>query len=130
MTRTVALGEPGEEKRRVYGLVLEAHLAGIAAATAGKTGMEVDKAARDIIEKAGYGKCFGHGLGHAVGIQVHEEPRFSPRCPDTVPAGAMMTVEPGIYLPGRFGVRIEDTVRIAEGGCEPLPRSPKALIVL
>lgn len=130
MTRTVALGEPGEEKRRVYDTVLRAHLAGIGAAAAGKRGDEVDKVARDIIGEAGYRNAFGHGLGHALGIEVHEAPRFSPKCQDTVQAGMVMSVEPGIYLDGRFGCRIEDAVLITEGGCRPLPKSPKELLVL
>lgn len=130
MTRTVALGQPGEEKRRVYDTVLCAHLAGIKAARAGLAGAEVDKVARDIITEAGYGGAFGHGLGHAVGIEVHESPRFSPLCHDIVPAGAVMTVEPGIYLAGRFGCRIEDMVLMTEDGCRPFPTSKKELIVL
>ena len=130
MTRTVALGEPGEEKRRVYATVLEAHLAGIQAVKGGKPGAEVDKVARDIICAAGYGACFGHGLGHALGIEVHEEPRFSPKGTQEVMPGMVMSVEPGIYLAGRFGCRIEDTVYITGDGCEPLPQSPKELLLL
>ncbi|MDL2294494.1 aminopeptidase P family protein [Ruminococcaceae bacterium OttesenSCG-928-D13] len=130
MTRTVALGEPGEEKRKVYDTVLKAHLAGIEAACAGKTGKDVDKVARDLIGAAGYAGAFGHGLGHAVGIDVHEDPRFSPKCADIVRAGMMMTVEPGIYLAGKFGCRIEDMVLITEDGCEPMPTSEKQLIIL
>jgi Xaa-Pro aminopeptidase len=130
MTRTVAIGEPGEEKRKVYGTVLKAHLAGIAAAKAGLEGRAVDKAARDIIDGAGYKGCFGHGLGHALGIEIHENPRFSPKENRKVRAGMVMTVEPGIYLEGRFGCRIEDAVLLGETGCEPLPKSPKELIVL
>lgn len=130
MTRTVALGEPGQEKRRVYETVLRAHLAGIDAARGGLRGDEVDKVARDIIAEAGYAGAFGHGLGHAVGIEIHEDPRFSPKCKDVVKAGMMMTVEPGIYLAGRFGCRIEDTVLLGANSCDPLPKSPKELIVL
>ncbi|MFV0413412.1 MAG: M24 family metallopeptidase [Oscillospiraceae bacterium] len=130
MTRTVAMGEPGEEKRKVYDMVLRAHLAGIAAARAGLRGNEVDKVARDIIYGEGYEGYFGHGLGHAVGIEIHEDPRFSPKCTTVIKAGMMMTVEPGCYLPGRFGCRIEDTVLITETGCLPLPASRKQLIVL
>ena len=130
MTRTVALGEPGGEKRRVYETVLKAHLAGIAAARAGLPGSAVDKVARDIIDEAGYQGRFGHGLGHAVGIEVHEDPRFSPKCHTVVRAGMVLSVEPGIYLPGQFGCRIEDTVILTEDGCIPLPSSPKELIIL
>lgn len=130
MTRTVALGEPGAEKRQVYETVLQAHLAGIAAASAGAVGREVDKVARDIIATAGYKGAFGHGLGHALGIEVHEEPRFSPREQRAVRAGMVMSVEPGIYLAGRFGCRIEDAVLLTDTGCQPLPTSEKQLIVL
>ena len=130
MTRTVALGEPGEEKRRVYETVLQAHLAGIATAKAGVLGSDVDKVARSLIDKAGYEGTFGHGLGHALGIDVHEEPRFSPRETRAVQPGMVMSVEPGIYLPGQFGCRIEDAVLITETGCQPLPASEKYLMVL
>lgn len=130
MTRTVALGEPGEEKRRVYDIVLQAHLAGIAAAKAGLVGSAVDKVARDIISDAGYGGNFGHGLGHALGIEVHEDPRFSPKETRAVRAGMVMSVEPGIYLPGKFGCRIEDAVLLTDTGCKPLPASGKQLMVL
>ncbi len=130
MTRTVALGEVSEEKRRVYDAVLKAHYAGLAAARAGQKGSAVDKAARDVIKAAGYGDAFGHGLGHALGIEVHEDPRFSPKYHDVVRAGMVLSVEPGIYLPGKFGCRIEDAVVLTETGCEPLPKSPKELLVL
>lgn len=130
MTRTVALGQPSEEQRKVYELVRKAQLAGIEAAAPGMLGWQVDKAARDIIYSAGYEGYFGHGLGHAVGIEIHEEPRFSPKCQVAMAAGMMMTVEPGCYLPGQFGVRIEDTVLITETGCRPLAKSEKSLIVL
>ncbi len=130
MTRTVALGEPGAEKRRVYDVVLRAHLAGLEAARPGMQGSAVDKVARDIIDAAGIDGRFGHGLGHAVGIEIHEQPAFSPKCQDVVQAGMMLTVEPGLYLEGRFGCRIEDTVLLTETGCRPLAKSPKALLVL
>lgn len=130
MTRTVAFGEPGAEKRKVYDMVLRAHLASMAAVLPGKKGFEVDKVARDIIYGEGYSGYFGHGLGHAVGIEVHENPRFSPKNTDEIKAGMMMTIEPGCYLPGRFGCRIEDMVLVTETGCEPFPTSNKQLIVL
>ncbi len=130
MTRTVALGEPGEEKRKVYRAVLDAHLAGLYAAKAGQTGAAVDKVARDVLTQAGYGQYFAHSLGHSVGIEVHETPNFSRVCEDVVRPGMMMTVEPGVYLPGQFGCRIEDTVLIEENGCIPLPTSEKELIIL
>ncbi len=130
MTRTVALGEPGEEKRRVYDAVLRAHMAGIAAARAGVSGFDVDKAARDVLAAQNLAQYFTHSLGHAVGAEIHENPRFSYVCKDEIKAGMMMTVEPGCYLAGKFGCRIEDTVLIEEGGCTPLPKSKKELIIL
>lgn len=130
MTRTIAVGEPGEEQRKVYDLVLQAHLAGIATARPGVLGRDVDKVARDMIYGAGYEGYFGHGLGHSLGIEIHEDPRFAPKNTTEIREGMMMTVEPGVYLPGRFGCRIEDMVLITAEGCEPLPKSPKELIVL
>lgn len=130
MTRTLAVGEPGEEKRKLHDLVLRAHNAGIEAAGPGKKGNEVDAPARKIIIDAGYGENFGHGLGHALGIEVHEEPRFSPKCSAEIKQGMVLSVEPGVYLPGKYGCRIEDAVLITADGCEPLPESPKELIVL
>ncbi|MEG1857775.1 MAG: aminopeptidase P family protein [Pseudoflavonifractor sp.] len=130
MTRTIALGEPTEEMRKVYGIVLDAQLAGIAAAKANAFGCEVDGAARKLIADAGYGAYFGHGLGHSLGIEIHEDPRFSTAWKELIEAGAVLSVEPGIYLPGRFGVRIEDVVILTEGGCQVITKSPKQLIVL
>ncbi len=128
MTRTVALGAVTEEMRHVYETVLAAQQAGLDAASAGKTGREVDAAARDIIEKAGYGPYFGHSLGHSLGIEVHESPSATPANEKPLPAGAVISVEPGIYLPGRFGVRIEDTVVLEEGGCRNLMALEKNLL--
>lgn len=130
MTRTVALGNVNAEQRKVYDTVLKAHLVGIQTAKAGLLGCEVDKAARNIINEAGYAGCFGHGLGHSLGIEVHETPRFSPKDKTHIKAGMVLSVEPGIYLEDRFGCRIEDTVLIHENGCEPLPKSSKELISL
>ena len=130
MTRTIAVGEPGEEKRSIYETVLKANRAAMAAIRAGVSCKEIDQIARDIITKAGYGECFGHGLGHSVGLEIHENPRFSPTCEDICEAGLIMTDEPGIYLEGRFGVRIEDMVYVTEEGCINLTKSDKNLIIL
>ena len=130
MTRTVALGQPTEEMEQVYSTVLAAQKAGINAARAGVTGREVDAAGRRVIEEAGYGDCFTHSFGHSLGIDIHESPNASPGESAVLPAGAVISAEPGIYLPGRFGVRIEDVLVLKEGGCEDITRSPKHLIVL
>jgi len=130
MTRTVALGQPTEEMEQVYSTVLAAQKAGINAARAGVTGREVDAAGRRVIEEAGYGDCFTHSFGHSLGIDIHESPSASPGESAVLPAGAVISAEPGIYLPGRFGVRIEDVLVLKEGGCEDITRSPKHLIVL
>lgn len=130
MTRTVAVGQPTDEMERVYHTVLEAQRAGIAAARAGVTGSEVDRAARQAIQQAGYGSFFSHSFGHSLGLEIHESPNASPSEQTVFPAGAVISAEPGIYLPGKFGVRIEDVLVLREGGCEDLTRSPKDLIVL
>lgn len=130
MTRTVAVGEPTEEMKRVYQVVLEAQLAGIAAARPGVTGKEIDAAARKVIVDAGYGNYFGHSFGHGVGIEIHEEPRASSANDQPMPVGAVISAEPGIYLPGQFGVRIEDVIRITANGSENLTKAPKNLIIL
>lgn len=129
-TRTLCVGKPTEEMRKVYNTVLEAQLAGIAVAKAGVNCMEVDKAARDIIHRAGYGGRFGHGYGHSLGLEIHEDPRFSPGCDFILPKGAMMSAEPGIYIPGEFGVRIEDVIYITEDGNENITNLDKELIIL
>ncbi len=128
-TRTVSTGEPGEEARQVYELVLEAQLAGLGAVSAGANGREVDAVARRVIEAGGHGEHFGHGLGHGVGLEIHEAPRLSQRSADDLAAGNVVSVEPGIYLPGRFGVRIEDLVVVTDDGCDVLTLVPKELIV-
>jgi Xaa-Pro aminopeptidase len=128
-TRTVAAGEPGEEAREVYALVLEAQIAGVKAVSAGASGRDVDAVSRRVIEAAGHGDQFGHGLGHGVGLEVHEGPRLSKRSTDNLRAGNVVTVEPGIYIPGRFGVRIEDLVVTTDNGCDVLTSVPKRLIV-
>ncbi|MGE5597895.1 MAG: M24 family metallopeptidase, partial [Bacteroidota bacterium] len=127
---TVAVGEPGEELRRIYRIVAEAQAEALAAIRPGQTGKEADAVARGLIEKAGYGRQFGHGLGHGVGVEVHEEPRVSPAGEMILQPGMAVTVEPGIYLPGLAGVRIEDLVVLTDGGCRNLTKSPKELLIL
>jgi Xaa-Pro aminopeptidase len=128
-TRTVAAGEPTNEAREIYELVLEAQLAGVEAVKAGADGREVDGIARAVIVEGGHGDEFGHGLGHGVGLAVHEAPRLSQRSDDVLAAGNVVTVEPGIYLPGRFGVRIEDLVVATDDGADVLTSVSKRLIV-
>jgi len=130
MTRTFALGKPTDEMVNVYETVLKAQLTAISAARAGITGQELDKAARDVIAAAGHGAHFGHGFGHSLGLDIHESPNANPRNVNPLPAGAVVSAEPGIYLPGRFGVRIEDVIVLKEGGCDNLTTFPKELIVL
>ena len=130
MTRTVAVGQPTDEMERVYHTVLEAQRAGIAAARAGVTGSEVDRAARQAIQQAGYGSFFSHSFRHSLGLEIHESPNASPSEQTVFPAGAVISAEPGIYLPGHFGVRIEDVLVLREGGCEDITQAPKNLIVL
>lgn len=130
MTRTVAFGEPSAELREVYDVVLRAQQAGIEALRPGVTGGAADAAARDVIREAGYGDRFGHSLGHGVGLEVHEGPGLRRESTDVVPEGSVVTVEPGIYLPGIGGARIEDMVVVEADGARPLPRSPRELVVL
>ena len=130
MTRTVALGYASDEMRRVYDTVLKAQLAGIAATKAGVTGKEIDAAARDVIAEAGYGAYFGHGYGHCIGMECHEMPACSPGGQRSMEVNMVSSAEPGIYLPGKFGVRIEDLVVIRADGCENLTQSPKNLIII
>ncbi len=130
MTRTVALGEPSAEMRRVYDTVLRAQSMCEDALAAGKVCSEIDKLARDYIDARGYAGRFGHGLGHSVGIDIHEEPRLSQKCQDVLKAGVVITVEPGIYIPGLGGVRIENTCLVKENGCVPLTTAEKQLIIL
>jgi Xaa-Pro aminopeptidase len=129
-TRTFATGDPGEEGRAVYEVVREAQEASLAAIKAGVKGEDVDKVARAVIDAAGHGERFGHGLGHGVGLEVHEGPRLSPRADDILAAGEVVTVEPGIYLPGTLGVRIEDLVVVTEDGLRNLSSLPKELQIV
>lgn len=129
LTRTVCLGPASSHYLEVWQIVLRAQEAAERLLRAGTTGVEVDAAARDMIIQAGYGDQFGHGLGHGVGLAVHEDPRASRLSPDTFEAGMILTVEPGIYLPGEFGVRIEDMVVIRQEGIEILSFAPKTPLV-
>lgn len=130
MTRTVALGYATDEMKQVYQTVLDAQLAGIAISKAGVSGKAVDAAARDLITAAGYGEYFGHSYGHSLGLEIHENPNCNMRNKEPMPLHAVCSAEPGIYLPGKFGVRIEDVVVFEENGCTVLTKSPKNLIIL
>ncbi len=130
MTRTVAVGHVTEEMETVYNTVLKAQLAGIAAAKAGVTGAAVDGAARQVIADAGYGPYFGHSFGHSVGVEIHENPNATPSNSKPLPAGVVISAEPGIYLPGKLGVRIEDVIVITEQGCQDITLAPKELLIL
>ena len=130
-TRTVAAGDPGDDARAIYELVLEAQTAGVEAVAAGRGTREVDGRAREVIDAGGHGQEFGHGLGHGVGLDIHEAPTLSPRVENQrLEAGNVVTIEPGIYLPGRFGVRIEDLVVVTGDGSEILTSVPKRLTVV
>ena len=129
-TRTVAFGYATEEMRKVYNVVLKAQCEALAATRAGVTGKYVDGVARQVITEAGYGDYFGHSYGHGVGLEIHEGPNMNMRNESPLPAGAVCSAEPGIYLPGKFGVRIEDVLHLTADGAEILTRSPKNLIIL
>ncbi len=130
MTRTVAVGYASDEMKNVYDTVLRAQLAGIKAARAGVTGAEIDAAARNIITDAGYGDYFGHSFGHSLGLDIHESPSASPMSNTPMPVGAVISAEPGIYIPDKFGVRIEDVIILNEHGCENITHADKSLIIL
>ncbi len=129
-TRTVATGQLDDEAAEVYELVRTAQQAALAAIRAGVGAREADAAAREPIAAAGHGERFGHGLGHGVGLEVHEAPRVSQRSEQVLEAGDVVTVEPGVYLPGRFGVRIEDLVSVSDDGCRNLSGFTKDLLVV
>jgi Xaa-Pro aminopeptidase len=130
MTRTVALGDPPDELLAVYEVVRAAQSSAAASLTAGATAGALDAAARSVIAEAGYGDRYTHPLGHGVGLEIHEWPILRAGADDRVPAGAVITLEPGIYLPGVGGVRIEDMMYVSEDGAEALPSSTKELVVL
>lgn len=131
MTRTVCLGSADERQRHVYATVLAAQQAALSVVKGGVLCREVDRIARDRIQSAGYGDYFGHGLGHGVGLAIHELPRLSPHAENLpLAAGMVVTVEPGVYLPGWGGVRIEDLVMVTDEGCRILSQTPKALLEL
>ncbi|WP_027085076.1 M24 family metallopeptidase [Cohnella panacarvi] len=130
ITRTVVVGKPSDKHREIYGFVLEAQQYALEHLAPGMTGKEGDALTRDIITRYGYGECFGHGTGHGLGMEIHEAPRLSLTGDTVLTPGMTVTVEPGIYLPGFGGVRIEDDVVMTETGIQILTRSPKQLITL
>lgn len=130
MTRTVCVGKPNSEMKKIYRIVLDAQQRAIDAVAADKKAKTIDAAARTHIASKGYGKYFGHSLGHGVGLEIHEPFRLSTASKDVLRSGNVVTVEPGIYLPKKFGVRIEDIVLVRENGCEILTSSPKEMIIL
>ena len=130
MTRTVCVGTPTDKMATVYDTVLKAQLDAIAAIKAGVVGSDIDKIARDVITNAGYGDKFGHSLGHGVGIEIHEAPNAAPSSTHIFEENMIVTVEPGIYLPDEFGVRIEDFVVVKPDGCENMTLAKKSLVSL
>ena len=128
--RTVAIGYATDEMQEIYNIVLKAQLAALEKIKVGVLCSEVDKAARDIIDNVGYGKYFGHSTGHGVGLDIHEAPNVSPKSKMVLEKGMIITDEPGIYLPEKFGVRIEDMVCVTEKGCKNFVSLPKELIIL
>lgn len=130
MTRTVFLGTPPTKLKEIYRIVLQAQTQALQKAAENMTGRQLDKVSRDIIDGAGYEKCFGHGLGHGVGVEIHELPRISPKGDEILTKGMVFTVEPGIYVENLGGIRIEDMVVLGENGVEILTKSTKELMVL
>ena len=128
MTRTVSIGHATDKMKRLYDTVLSAQTAALSVLRAGISGKDADKVARDIIDSSEFKGTFGHSLGHGVGLFIHESPRLSPGASEALVAGNIVTVEPGIYLPGKYGCRIEDMVAITEDGCQNFTKSPKELI--
>lgn len=130
MTRTVAYGSVSTEQRSVYNIVLKAQQAAIDKVKSGILCSEIDKAARDVIYNSGYEGCFGHSTGHSLGLDIHELPSFSPNNDTVLLANTIMTVEPGIYLPGKFGVRIEDMIIVNDKGCEVITKAEHELLIV
>lgn len=130
MTRTIAVGDVSDEQREIYSIVLEAQLAALSKVKSGVKACDVDKTAREIIEKAGYGEYFKHSTGHGVGLEIHEQPFVSPKSSTILSEGMIITVEPGIYLPDKFGVRIEDMVAVTKDACYNFAKLPKDLVVI
>ena len=128
MTRTVVIGKASSRQKEIYDIVFQAQMAALEGLGPFKRGKEIDKIARDYILMQGYGSCFGHGLGHCVGMEIHENPRLSKNEEEEFLPGMVVTVEPGIYIPDFGGVRIEDLVLITDDGIEILTKSPKELI--
>ncbi len=130
ITRTIVMGRPQKKQEDIYSIVLEAQMKAISVLRAGVKASDVDRAARDIIEHMGYGEYFGHGTGHGVGLSIHENPSLSLKDDTVLKAGMVVTIEPGIYLPGWGGIRIEDTVLVEDNGCRVLTRSPKEKLMV
>jgi Xaa-Pro aminopeptidase len=130
MTRTIAFGQAAAELRKVHDVVRQAQQAAIDAARPGMTGIELDRVARSVIAEAGYGDAFVHGLGHGVGLQIHEGPWLGTTQDNVLPEGAVVTIEPGVYLDGIGGVRIEDMVELTSEGCVVLGSSSREMIEL
>jgi len=130
MTRTIHIGRATAEERNAYDAVLEAQEAGVAAVRAGVVTGDVDETCRSVLRRAGLAQWFTHSTGHSLGLEIHEEPRLATKRTEKLKAGMIVTIEPGIYMPGKFGIRIEDTVLVTPSGCEVLTPSPKAWIEL
>jgi len=130
ITRTIAVGDPDPKLVDIYKIVYDAQIAAVKEARAGMTGKELDAVCRDIITDAGYGEYFKHGTGHGLGLNVHEAPSVSPKYEKKLPLDSVVTIEPGIYITGLGGVRIEDDVVLKEDGCIVLTNSPKELIII
>ena len=130
ITRTVMLGKPSDRHKQLYDIVLEAQMTALEQIKPGMTGKQADAIAREIIEKYGYGDQFGHGTGHGLGLEIHEAPRLSPQSDTVLEPGMTVTVEPGIYIPGFGGVRIEDDVVVTERGLERLTQATKQFIII